>query len=187
MLREPFLLFQHTVSSNVYFILLWSVWASYWEHWTNCLVYCPGVVSLTSALLAIISLLCWWCRNVSYVPSVSAERQRKVKMQKCQSPPACSTSLGCSAVTFSLCWLSLLKTRCSVMWPEPSVSLLFLLQTRTLRTMTRWTAAAPRPRPKEHRCPGGRRWAWVHFDAPPPPPAPSLQVRADTAVRHVTN
>ncbi len=41
------------------FILLWSVWPSYWEHWTNCSVCWPGVVSLTSALLAIISLLCW--------------------------------------------------------------------------------------------------------------------------------
>lgn len=103
------------------------------------------------------------------MPSASAE----VQSQKCQSPPAAPHRLDARRWRFSL-W----ELCCSVTWlslcPLP-----FLppQQTRTSRTMTRWTAAAPRPRPKEPRCPGGRRWAWVHFDALPPPPAANLQVR----------
>lgn len=29
------------------FVLSWSLWASCWEHWTNCLVDCCSIVSLT--------------------------------------------------------------------------------------------------------------------------------------------
>lgn len=98
------------------------------------------------------------------MPSASAE----VQSQKCQSPPAVPHCLDAQQWRFSL-W----ELCCSVTWL--SLSFLPPQQTRTSRTMTRWTAAAPRPRPKEPRCPGGRRWAWVHFNALPP--AASLQVR----------
>lgn len=60
---------------------------------------------------------------------------------------------------------------CAVRWP-----LLFhlLLQTKTLRTMTRWMVAAPLPPQREPHSAAGSQWAWAPFDGPP---APRLRVR----------
>lgn len=117
----------------------------------------------------IVAPLCLWpdsppaaCRNASY----------GLKSENAKTPVE-SVPLFCIPATFSS-----LKTPCLVMWPLFFLPCPCLPQTKTLRTMTRWTAAAPRPRPKELHCPGGSRWAWARSDVPPPPPAPSLQVRA---------
>lgn len=139
---------------NKDWVLLWWLWASYWEHWTSCWVCCWGVVSLTFAPPS--PSLCCWCRNVSYVLWISWKLKSAPRAPHRWDAPFTGDSLF------------------SHVWPLCSF---FLLQTKTLRTMTRGTAAALRPRPKEPRCPWRRRWAWVPSDAPPPPPAPSQQVR----------